>query len=174
MGYEINGSHAEQIVQIRRQFGYISQSSNLLKFLTAQQNIQMALELQSDLSPNVMYDRSISILASVGLGDHVDAYPDDLSGGQRQRVAIASALVHRPKLILADEPTASLDAVSGRNAVSLMQKLAKERGSAVLMVTHDNRILDLADQILAIEDGRLSTAISSSMLTQPFTQLQAA
>jgi putative ABC transport system ATP-binding protein len=95
------------------------------------------------------------MLNAVGLGDKVDAYPEKLSGGQKQRVAIARALVSHPKLVLADEPTSSLDSQSGRDVVDIMQRLAREEGCTVLLVTHDNRILDIADRILHMEDGRL-------------------
>jgi putative ABC transport system ATP-binding protein len=95
------------------------------------------------------------MLEAVGLGDRIDYYPDALSGGQKQRVAIARALIGHPKIILADEPTAALDKQSGREVVTLMQKLAKEQGCTILMVTHDNRILDVADRIVYIEDGKL-------------------
>jgi len=95
------------------------------------------------------------MLAAVGLSAHLHKHPEDLSGGQKQRVAIARALVGRPRLILADEPTASLDSTSGRAAVDLMQRLAREQGAAILLVTHDNRILDIADRRVAMEDGRL-------------------
>ncbi len=89
------------------------------------------------------------------LGNRVDYYPESLSGGQKQRVAIARALVSHPKIVLADEPTAALDKKSGRDVVELMQKLAKEQGCTILLVTHDNRILDIADRIVYVEDGRL-------------------
>jgi len=91
----------------------------------------------------------------VGLDKRIDYYPESLSGGQKQRVAIARALVSHPKIILADEPTAALDKQSGREVVTLMQKLAKEQGCTILMVTHDNRILDVADRIVYMEDGKL-------------------
>lgn len=99
--------------------------------------------------------RSISILDTVGLKDRVDYYPENLSGGQKQRVAIARALVSQPKLVLADEPTAALDSKSGRDVVDIMQKLAQSQQCAILLVTHDNRILDIADRIVHMEDGRL-------------------
>jgi putative ABC transport system ATP-binding protein len=89
------------------------------------------------------------------LGDRIDYYPDNLSGGQKQRVAIARALVSHPAIVLADEPTAALDSKSGRDVVNLMQKLAREQGSTILLVTHDNRILDVADRIVHLEDGKL-------------------
>jgi putative ABC transport system ATP-binding protein len=95
----------------------------------------------------------------VGLGDRIQYYPADLSGGQKQRVAIARALVSHPKLVLADEPTAALDSKSGRDVVTLMQKLAKEQGCTILLVTHDNRILDIADRIVNLEDGMLKPAV---------------
>jgi putative ABC transport system ATP-binding protein len=95
------------------------------------------------------------MLEAVGLGNRINYYPENLSGGQKQRVAIARALVNHPKLILADEPTAALDKKSGRDVVELMQSLAKEQGSTILMVTHDNRILDIADRIVHMEDGHL-------------------
>ena len=91
----------------------------------------------------------------MGLGHRLDAYPSDLSGGQKQRVAIARALVSQPQIILADEPTAALDKASGRDVVEIMENLAKEQGCTILLVTHDNRILDLADRIIYMEDGYL-------------------
>lgn len=163
LGQELNGASREQLVQMRRKFGYITQSSNLLHFLTVQQNVQVALELLPNFSKKEARAKTTAILEAVGLGDKLDAYPSNLSGGQRQRVAIASALVTRPKLVLADEPTAALDKVSGRNVVALMQRLAKEQGTAVLMVTHDNRILDLANRIIHVEDGKLELAINQEL-----------
>jgi putative ABC transport system ATP-binding protein len=99
--------------------------------------------------------QALNMLAAVGLADRTHYYPDLLSGGQKQRVAIARALVSQPQLILADEPTAALDGKAGREVVNLMQKLAKERNCTILMVTHDNRILDVADRIIHMEDGCL-------------------
>jgi putative ABC transport system ATP-binding protein len=99
--------------------------------------------------------KAAHILGQVGLADRVDYYVDQLSGGQKQRVAIARALVAHPKIILADEPTAALDKKSGRDVVTIMQTLAKEMGTSILLVTHDNRILDVADRIIYMEDGRL-------------------
>jgi putative ABC transport system ATP-binding protein len=97
-------------------------------------------------------------LESVGLGDRTEYFPEKLSGGQKQRVAIARALISQPKILLADEPTAALDKKSGRDVVELMQKLAREQGCTILLVTHDNRILDIADRIVYMEDGRLINA----------------
>lgn len=91
------------------------------------------------------------------MGERANYYPENLSGGQKQRVAIARALVSHPKIVLADEPTAALDKKSGRDVVEIMQRLAKEQGCTILLVTHDNRILDIADRIIYMEDGRLAT-----------------
>ncbi|MBD2593643.1 cyclic nucleotide-binding domain-containing protein [Nostoc spongiaeforme FACHB-130] len=163
LGQELNGATQEQLVQMRRNFGYITQSSNLLDFLTVQQNIQMSLELQPDFAVQAAWAKTIAILESVGLREKIDVYPKNLSGGQKQRVAIACALVTQPKLVLADEPTAALDKSSGRNVVALMHRLAKEHNSAVLMVTHDHRILDLADRIVHVEDGKLGLALNQEL-----------
>ena len=145
----------EQLVEIRRDIGYIFQAHNLLEFLTARQNVQMALELHEAISDREARLKAEAMLQAVELGGQVNVYPVNLSGGQKQRVAIARALVSHPKLVLADEPTAALDSKSGRDIVELMQRLAKEQGSAILIVTHDNRILDIADRIIHMEDGQL-------------------
>jgi putative ABC transport system ATP-binding protein len=100
--------------------------------------------------------KSTTILEAVGLASRINYYPDNLSGGQKQRIAIARALVNHPPLVLADEPTAALDKQSGRDVVEIMQRLAKEQGTAILLVTHDHRILDIADRILEMEDGLLT------------------
>jgi putative ABC transport system ATP-binding protein len=115
----------------------------------------MSLQLHSNISPTERYERATQMLEAVGLGDRIHYYPTGLSGGQKQRVAIARALVSHPRVVLADEPTAALDSKSGRDVVNLMQKLAKEQGCTILMVTHDNRILDVADRIIYMEDGVL-------------------
>lgn len=152
---ELYGISNQQLVQVRRHIGYIFQAHNLLDFLTARQNVQMSLELHKNISYLEARRQSEAILHAVKLENRVNYYPSDLSGGQKQRVAIARALVSHPKLVLADEPTAALDSKSGRDVVNLMQKLAKEQNCAILMVTHDNRVLDIADRIIYMEDGRL-------------------
>ncbi|WP_404790515.1 DevA family ABC transporter ATP-binding protein [Altericista sp. CCNU0014] len=162
LGRELHGASAAQLTQARRRHGYIFQAHNLHSSLTALQNVRMGLELHSDLSVAEMLGRSQTILEEVGLGDRLHYYPDDLSGGQKQRVAIARALVSAPKIVLADEPTAALDKQSGRDVVELMQKLAKEQGCTILMVTHDNRILDIADRIVYMEDGRLADSAKAA------------
>jgi putative ABC transport system ATP-binding protein len=151
----LSGAKAQQLAQARRHHGYIFQAHNLHGSLTALQNVRMGLELHPSYSNADMQTRSAEILEQVGLGDHANYYPDDLSGGQKQRVAIARALVSHPKLVLADEPTAALDSKSGRDVVTLMQRLAKVQGCTILLVTHDNRILDIADRIVNLEDGKL-------------------
>jgi putative ABC transport system ATP-binding protein len=154
LGEELLHATKEQMTLARRHIGFIFQAHNLLNFLTAYQNVEMALEIQEITAIDA--DRSIrSVLAAVGLEDRMDSYPHDLSGGQKQRVAIARALVSQPQIILADEPTAALDKKSGRDVVEIMERLAKEQGCTILLVTHDNRILDLADRILYMEDGCL-------------------
>jgi putative ABC transport system ATP-binding protein len=155
-GQELCGASKYQLVQVRRQIGYIFQAHNLLKCLTAIQNVQMSMELHDGIPTEEIRAREAAMLAAVGLGERMNYYPENLSGGQKQRVAIARALVSHPKLVLADEPTAALDSKSGRDVVEIMQRLAKEQGCTILMVTHDNRILDIADRIIHMEDGRLT------------------
>lgn len=152
---ELCGATREQLVKVRRRIGYIFQAHNLHQSLTALQNVRMGLEVNGDLSSAEMSDRASEILTEVGLEERLHYYPENLSGGQKQRVAIARALVGQPPIVLADEPTAALDSKSGRDVVNLMQKLARERDCTILMVTHDNRILDIADRIVSMEDGRL-------------------
>jgi len=113
--------------------------------------------MQSNLSRREVRERARAMLESVGLGHRMHEHPSRLSGGQRQRVAVARALVTEPRIVLADEPTASLDKQSGREVIDLMQNLARAHGTTILLVTHDNRVLDVADRILHLEDGRLST-----------------
>lgn len=155
LGKELRGATEEQLVQIRRQIGYIFQAHNLLPFLTARQNVQMSIELHENISHQEAQAKSEAILKEVGLGNRINYYPENLSGGQKQRIAIARALVSHPKIILADEPTAALDSKTGRDVVNLMQRLAKENKCTILLVTHDNRILDIADRIIYMEDGNL-------------------
>jgi len=154
LGQEIRGLGARQLVEVRRSIGFIFQAHNLFHSLTARQNVLMSC----DLFPTP-HDRqkAAEILTALGLGERVDYKPHALSGGQKQRVAIARALVNRPKLILADEPTAALDKKSGRDVVNLMQKMAQESGITILMVTHDSRILDVADRIINLVDGTLQS-----------------
>ncbi|MCC3404019.1 MAG: DevA family ABC transporter ATP-binding protein [Microcoleus sp. PH2017_10_PVI_O_A] len=156
LGQEMCNASQDKLVKTRRNIGYIFQAHNLHRSLTALQNVQMGLEVHGNLSRVEMRDRSGQMLELVGLEDRLNYYPDDLSGGQKQRIAIARALVSRPQIVLADEPTAALDSKSGREVVVLMQQLAKEQGCTILLVTHDNRILDIADRIVHMEDGKLA------------------
>jgi putative ABC transport system ATP-binding protein len=156
LGKELCQANSEQLVQARRKIGYIFQAHNLHRSLTALQNVQMGLELHREISKPEMRKRSTEMLELVGLEKRINYYPDDLSGGQKQRIAIARALVSHPQIVLADEPTAALDSKSGREVVNIMHKLAKEQGCTILLVTHDNRILDIADRIVHMEDGQLA------------------
>ncbi len=155
LGQELNGADRGTRQRLRRRIGMIFQGHNLLRCLTAEQNVQMGADLLSGLTYRSRRDRARQWLRSVGLGEHLTKLPHDLSGGQKQRVAIARALAAEPQLLLADEPTAALDSRSGREVVELLQRLAREQGCAVLMVTHDPRILDVADRLVRMEDGRL-------------------
>jgi putative ABC transport system ATP-binding protein len=154
-GQELRDASKQQLTKLRCDIGYIFQSHNLLTFLTAKQNVRMSLELHDRFLDQDIDAISNTMLQTVGLAERVDYYADNLSGGQKQRVAIARALVSHPKVVLADEPTAALDKKSGRDAVEIMQKLVKEQNCTILLVTHDNRIFDIADRIIHMEDGCL-------------------
>jgi putative ABC transport system ATP-binding protein len=156
LGEELCGASSQKLTEARRHHGYIFQAHNLHHSLTALQNVRMGLEVHGHISTQEMQARSAQILEQVGLGEYINYYPENLSGGQKQRVAIARALVSHPKIVLADEPTAALDSKSGRDVVNLMQQLAKEQNCTILLVTHDNRILDVADRIINMEDGYLT------------------
>ncbi len=155
LGCELNGSSRQERQLLRRSVGMIFQGHNLLRCLTAEQNVQMGADLLPDLGYRARRDLSREWLRAVGLSDHLGKLPHDLSGGQKQRVAIARALAAHPRLLLADEPTAALDSRTGREVVELLQRLARDEGCGVLMVTHDPRILDVADRLVRMEDGRL-------------------
>jgi len=160
LGRELVGMRNADLVEVRRNIGFIFQAHNLFESLTAAQNVEMAVELLGNYSTK--REQATHILEQLGLGNRIDYKPNSLSGGQKQRVAIARALVNQPKLILADEPTAALDKQSGRDVVTLMQHLAQEQGCTILMVTHDNRILDVADRIINLVDGRLESDTKAS------------
>jgi putative ABC transport system ATP-binding protein len=156
LGQELNGASSKKLRNLRRNIGYIFQGHNLLNSLTAKQNVQMALGLHSDISRCEGLERAEHLLTAVGLGDFINQHPNKLSIGQQQRVAIARALVAHPKIVLADEPTASLDKKSGLEVIKLMQHLAQKQSCTVVLVTHDVRIFDFADRRLNLEDGRLT------------------
>jgi putative ABC transport system ATP-binding protein len=154
LGRQLYGLSDNALILLRRQIGFIFQAHNLFDSLSAAQNVKTALRLKA-LNGREMHDLATDMLRQVGLDHRINYRPHALSGGQRQRVAIARALVNRPKLVLADEPTAALDRDSGRQVVTLLQNLAKENGSTIMIVTHDNRILDVADRIVNMVDGRI-------------------
>lgn len=158
LGTELLGAGEKTMIAVRRQIGFIYQAANLHESLTTLENVRMGLEVHGPQRMIGWRETCETALRDVGLLEWADAYPATLSGGQKQRVAIARALVARPPLILADEPTAALDRQTGRQIVDLLQDLAKKQGSAIVMVTHDNRILDIADRTLEMEDGRITKA----------------
>ncbi|XZE17633.1 ATP-binding cassette domain-containing protein [Pirellulaceae bacterium SH449] len=158
LGQSLHGASAGKLKDFRKEIGFIFQAHNLFEALTATQNVRMSLELVNPkLSSRALNERAQSILTQVGLENRVYHKPKQLSGGQKQRVAIARGLVHNPKLVLADEPTAALDEQSGRMVVDLLQRMASEQKTTILIVTHDNRILDVADRIVTLVDGRIRT-----------------
>jgi putative ABC transport system ATP-binding protein len=138
----------------RRHLGFVFQKANLIPFLNAVQNVQVALEI-NDVPARSARRRALELLEYLGVADRANNLPDALSGGQQQRVAVARALANQPSLILADEPTAALDSHRGRQVMELFAKVAHERGSAVIVVTHDHRSLEVFDRTYEMEDGRL-------------------
>ncbi len=158
-GKQLRDSKRSTRQDIRKRIGMIFQGHNLLRCLTAEQNVQMGADLLDGFSYKARRDQAREWLRVVGLEDHMKKLPHDLSGGQKQRVAIARALAARPRLLLADEPTSALDSTTGREIVDLLKKLATEQNCSVLMVTHDPRILDVADRLLKMEDGKLLPSI---------------
>jgi len=155
---ELAGASQAELVAARRDIGFVFQAHNLFSSLTAVQNVRMAMEL-FDFSESDIQERSKELLTRLGLGHRLDYKPDRLSGGQKQRVAIARGLAHGPKILLADEPTAALDEASGREVVSLLRELANKKCMTIILVTHDNRILDIADRIVNMVDGRIKSDV---------------
>jgi putative ABC transport system ATP-binding protein len=158
LGHNLHGAGPEDMIALRRKIGFIFQHHNLFASLTAFQNVRMALEL-FDFSKDEMKVRITDALTRLGLGHRIHYKPSALSGGQKQRVAIARGIVHSPQIILADEPTAALDEKSGREVVTIFQELARTRRCTILMVTHDNRILDVADRIVTMVQGRIKSNV---------------
>lgn len=138
----------------KRRIGFVFQAFNLLKSLTVRENVEVALNL-AGVRGQAAREAAAGILKEVGLQDRLDFYPADLSGGEKQRVSIARALVNDPEIVLADEPTGNLDSKTGHKIGHILKELATKRGAAVVIVTHDNRIEDIADRTFHIEDGRL-------------------
>jgi putative ABC transport system ATP-binding protein len=150
----LTGLPPQELVAIRRNLGFIFQAHNLFDSLSAYENVKMAMQL-GGFAPDAMRERGMRMLERLGIAHRADYKPRLLSGGQRQRVAVARALVNRPRLVLADEPTASLDKESSSTVVGLLKELTTEEGCTVIMVTHDNRILELADRIINMVDGNI-------------------
>lgn len=155
LGTQLKGCSTRTILKLRSQIGIVFQSHHLMPFLTAIQNVQVAMEVRLDLSIRERRRRCGALLADLGLAEKLHSYPSMLSGGQKQRVAFARALACQPRLILADEPTASLDRNTGRDVVLMMQTRARQDGIAILMATHDPRVMDMADRIVRIDDGQI-------------------
>ena len=152
---ELKGAGEAELVRLRRRLGFIFQAHNLHESLTATENVLMGLQVHGKGNAAKQMAAAHHMLRLVGLEDRLDYLPGNLSGGQKQRVAVARALVSNPDVIFADEPTAALDKVSGRNVVDMLKTMGRERGTTTVMVTHDNRILELADRIITLEEGRV-------------------
>lgn len=144
----------------REKLGFIFQAHNLIPFLTALENVMVALEI-NDQTPQTAKKRATELLAALNLDHRLNSYPSALSGGEAQRVAIARALANNPKVILADEPTAALDTENGKNVMTLLKNLAVEKRSAILVVTHDHRMVEGFDKIFHVSDGRIVDEKSS-------------
>jgi putative ABC transport system ATP-binding protein len=155
LGAELNGASEATLTVSRRRLGFIFQAHNLHDSLTAMQNVRMGLEVHGRAAMANWRRDAAHVLTLLGLAERLDYLPARLSGGQKQRVAVARALVGNPEIVFADEPTAALDKASGLQVVSMLKRLGKARGVTTLMVTHDNRILEMADRLLTMEDGRI-------------------
>jgi len=158
LGRDLSRLSPRQLVATRRHVGFIFQMHNLFDALSAYENVMMAMQLGDRRAMN-MRERGTEILDRLGLGHRIDHKPRSLSGGERQRVAIARALVNRPNLVLADEPTAALDRESARKVVDLLKESTTEQGSSVVLVTHDHRIIEKADRLVHMVDGRIASDI---------------
>ena len=152
---ELFASDEARRIDMRRRLGFIFQAHNLHESLTARQNVMMGLQVHGRGDRARHAAAADHLLGLLGLGQRLEYLPGNLSGGQKQRVAIARALVSNPEIIFADEPTAALDKVSGRTVVEMLKALGRERRTTTVMVTHDNRILELADRVVTLEDGRI-------------------
>ncbi|MEM7721376.1 MAG: ATP-binding cassette domain-containing protein [Pseudomonadota bacterium] len=155
LDHELNGASEAVSVALRRRIGFIFQAHNLHESLTASENVLMGLQVNGTGDAGQQRKAAEHALTLFGLGDRLDYLPANLSGGQKQRVAVARALAPNPEVVFADEPTAALDKDSGRVVVETLKALGKERGTTTVMVTHDNRVLELADRIITLEDGRI-------------------
>lgn len=153
-GNIISAMKENRLPDIRlRKFGFIFQDFNLLSALTALENVALVAELAGVKRPEARR-RATELLSRMGLGERLNFLPEKLSGGEKQRVTIARALINQPALILADEPTANLDSKIGHEIMRLMRRIAKDQGRSVVIVSHDQRIKDIADRVLWLEDGQ--------------------
>ena len=160
LGEEITQLSSAKLAEFRlHHIGFIFQGFNLFPALTALENVEVAFNLKGIRGESAR-KKSIDLLEQVGLGDRVHRRPQDLSGGQKQRVAIARALADNPALIMADEPTAALDSQNGHAVIELLRTLAKDNDRTVLIVTHDPRIVDVADEVTYLEDGKIQVKSS--------------
>lgn len=158
-GQEVATLDERELPRVRlNHIGFVFQGFNLFPTLSAGENVELALNLKGMRSAEARR-RARELIGAVGLGEKYGTFPADLSGGQKQRVAIARALAGDPEIILADEPTAALDSQSGRVVMEMLRGLAHERQRAVVIVTHDNRVLDYGDRIVQIEDGRIKEVV---------------
>jgi len=155
LGTELADAQEDLLVRCRRRLGFIFQAHNLHESLTARQNVRMGLEVHGPAAMLQWRRAADHLLGILGLSDRLDYLPGNLSGGQKQRVAIARSLIGNPEMVFADEPTAALDKESALNVVNLLKAIGRERGVTTLMVTHDAKIMDLADRILTMEEGRI-------------------
>jgi putative ABC transport system ATP-binding protein len=173
LGRQLAGMHPTRQVELRSEVGFIFQHHNLFSSLTALENVRMAAGLLAAVTAGEGRRRSEKILDALGLGGRLDYLPARLSGGQRQRVAIARALVNEPALVLADEPTAALDAASGEAVMHLLRKLADGPvHTTVVIVTHDQRVLDRADRIVNMVNGRIVSNVRPKELVRILKVLQ--
>jgi putative ABC transport system ATP-binding protein len=175
LGQDVSARAESELPRIRREaIGFVFQGFNLFPTLTARENVALALDVRGHRG-TAARKRGDELLAEVGLGQKARSFPADLSGGQKQRVAIARALAGDPPILLADEPTAALDSTSGRTVIELLQRLAREHGRAVVLVTHDPRILSFGDRIIQLEDGRIvkeETAVKTALFLEAHAAAQ--
>ncbi|HXY25510.1 MAG TPA: ABC transporter ATP-binding protein [Candidatus Acidoferrum sp.] len=175
LGEDVGSLPERELPRIRRAaFGFVFQGFNLFPTLTAAENVALALDVRG-VQGSTAKTQGEELLAAVGLCEKARSFPADLSGGQKQRVAIARALAGDPPILLADEPTAALDSVSGRTVIELLRRLAREDGRAVVMVTHDPRVLPYGDRIIRLEDGRIAreeTAVAKAAVGPGFFQAE--
>jgi putative ABC transport system ATP-binding protein len=155
LGHELLGASEDELQQYRKRLGFIFQAHNLHESLTAMQNVRLGIEVHGADAMRNWEAAASHMLSLVGLSNHLDYLPSRMSGGQKQRVAVARALVGNPDIILADEPTAALDKEAGLQTIKILKQLGKERGTTTLLVTHDNRILELVDRIITLDEGKI-------------------